>query len=411
MPELDLDALAPPDPEAAALREEALRRLVRLSGRTGDALPPQRPTLVDGMLRRGHKMLIAGPPKAGKTWLAIDLAYSVANGAPWMGHQCAKGEVVFVDGEMDPASFYHRCQSVAAAKWPGSAAAGTVGDLGEGILALHLRGDQDTDVLGLLALLRAYYEGREPPALVVIDPIYKLLRGDENSNSEMRAFVKGLDAIAAWGPSVCVTHHHAKGRAGDRLVTDRAAGAGVFSRDPDAFVDLTPLDVREGTDAWESLLSAFPRMDGEGDDEWHGRVRSKAVLRANLVLREFPDRYGGEWAFDWPLMVPVDGMRDVPEEGSQRAAQARGAEATMARADAEWAPHDSMLTDAIDALAAAGVERPGRDAAYRAYAKRCGDEGIVPKPRASFDKETKPSGSGRLSWVYDRASGGLVPRS
>ena len=386
----------------------ASRRFRRLSDWTGDSLPPQRPELVGGMLRRGHKMLIAGPPKAGKTWLAIDLAYSVANGGEWLGHQCGRGEVCLVDGEMDPASFYHRCEAVARAKMPGLADVGTVAQAGAGISVLHLRGDMETDVSRLLGMLQEWYR-EEPPALVVIDPIYKLLRGDENSNSEMREFVKGLDAIAAWGPSICFTHHHAKGRAGDRNVSDRAAGAGVFSRDPDAFVDLTPLDVREGTDAWQVLGREFPQGDGESADHWRERLRSKPVLRANLVLREFPDRYGGEWVFDWPLMRPIGGMSDVPEEGSLRAAQVRGGEATKAKADEDWEPHDSMLADAIDALAAAGIEHPDRDTAYRAYAKRCRQEGLEPKPESTFRNETKPSGT-RLSWVYDQSARGLVPR-
>lgn len=382
------------------------RRLVRLSEVTGAALQPQRPALIEGVLRRGHKMLVAGPPKAGKTWLAIHLAYAVANGGTWMGHECAEGEVVFVDGEMDPPSFYNRCQRVARALgWRD----GDAGAMGERVSVMHLRGDSDTDVGALLDLLRGEY-GDDPPALVVIDPIYKLLRGDENSNSDMREFVKGLDAIAAWGPSVCITHHHAKGRAGERGVTDRAAGAGVFSRDPDAFVDLTPLDVREGGAAWDALAKRYPIGQGEGADEWRERLLSKVVLRANMVLREFPDRRGSEWVFDWPLMSPIDGMSDVPEEGSQRSAQVRGGEARSAKADEEWAPHDSLLTDAIDALAAAGVQHPSRAVAYDAYLKRCADEGVAPQEYASFEKETKPSGSGRLSWVFDRKAGGLVPR-
>lgn len=381
-------------------------RFVRLCDMTGDKLPPQRPTLIDGLLRQGHKMLLAGPPKAGKTWLAIHLAYAVANGTEWLGHQCKEGEVCIVDGEMDPASFYHRCDAVARALWPGMDAAGRA-LASSNITALHLRGDAETDVWGLLGLLKARY-GDEPPALVIIDPIYKLLEGDENSNSEMRGFVKGLDAIAAWGPSVCITHHHAKGRAGDRVVTDRAAGAGVFSRDPDAFVDLTPLDVREGTEHWAALCATFPRRGGEDDDAWRERLLSKPVLRASMVLREFPDRKGGEWAFDWPLMRPVDGMADAPEEGTAESGRRRGTETMQSRAEERWAFHDSILTDAIDQMAARG-DATTRDSAFDEYEKLCREYGEKPYSRGRLLKETRASGT-RLSWVYDERSGLLVER-
>lgn len=382
-------------------------RFTRLSEVTGALVPPMRPPLIDGVLRKGHKMLVAGPPKAGKTWLAIHLAYAVANGLEWMGHAVPEpGEVVLVDGEMDPNSFYHRCQSVARALWTGLGDA-ELGAMGERVSVMHLRGDQETDVGGLLRLMQARYD--RPPELVIIDPIYKLLRGDENSNSEMREFVKGLDAIAAWGPSVCITHHHAKGRAGDRLVTDRAAGAGVFSRDPDAFVDLTPLDVRPGTDAWAALERRYARGEGEPEDEWRERLGSKVVLRANMVLREFPDRRGSEWVFDWPLMRPIDGMSEAPEEGSAQAARQRGGQAVADRASEGWALHDSLLTDAMGRLAAIGIAAPSRGTAYEAYARRCAEEGVEPRPEGSITNQTKPSGD-RLSWVYDEGARGLVRR-
>ena len=41
-------------------------------------LPELAPCLINGILRKGHKMLIAGPSKAGKSFLQIELCISMA---------------------------------------------------------------------------------------------------------------------------------------------------------------------------------------------------------------------------------------------------------------------------------------------------------------------------------------------
>lgn len=38
-----------------------------------DSLPPLADPLIDGVLRQGHKMLLAGPSKAGKSFALIEL--------------------------------------------------------------------------------------------------------------------------------------------------------------------------------------------------------------------------------------------------------------------------------------------------------------------------------------------------
>ena len=56
-----------------------------------EKLPELSDPLIDGILRKGHKMLIAGPSKAGKSFLQIELAIAIAEGRKWLGRACAKG--------------------------------------------------------------------------------------------------------------------------------------------------------------------------------------------------------------------------------------------------------------------------------------------------------------------------------
>ena len=85
-----------------------------------DDLPPLAPPLVDGVLRQGHKMLLAGPSKAGKSFALIELCISIAEGRPWMGRfACAQGKVLYINLELDRASCLHRFRDVyEALGWP-----------------------------------------------------------------------------------------------------------------------------------------------------------------------------------------------------------------------------------------------------------------------------------------------------
>ena len=81
---------------------------------------------------------------------------------------------------------------------------------------------------------------------VIIDPIYKVLTGDENSADQMAHFTNQFDKVATeLGCSVIYCHHHSKGSQGNKKSMDRASGSGVFARDPDALIDLVELDVTE----------------------------------------------------------------------------------------------------------------------------------------------------------------------
>ena len=63
------------------------------------------PELIGGVLRQGHKMLIAGPSKAGKSFALIELAISIAEGWSWFGFPINHpGRVLYVNLELDDRS-------------------------------------------------------------------------------------------------------------------------------------------------------------------------------------------------------------------------------------------------------------------------------------------------------------------
>ncbi len=200
-----------------------------------DSLPELAPPLIDGVLRKGHKMLIAGPSKAGKSFLQIELAIAIAEGKRWLGRGCTKGRVLYVNLELDRASCLHRFRDVyQALGWQPENLAN--------IDIWNLRGKAvPLDKLAPKLIRRAQKKGY---TAIIIDPIYKVITGDENSAEQMARFCNQFDKICSeLGCATIYCHHHSKGSQGGKKSMDRASGSGVFARDPDAQLDMIELPV------------------------------------------------------------------------------------------------------------------------------------------------------------------------
>ena len=198
-------------------------------------LPELAPCLINGVLRQGHKMLIAGPSKAGKSFALIELCIAIAEGRKWLQWQCAKGRVLYVNLELDRASCLHRFKDVyEAMEWPITSI--------QNIDIWNLRGKSlPMDKLAPKLIRRAL---KQSYIAVVIDPIYKIITGDENSADQMAAFCNQFDKVCTeLGCAVIYCHHHSKGAQGGKKSMDRASGSGVFARDPDAMLDLVELEL------------------------------------------------------------------------------------------------------------------------------------------------------------------------
>lgn len=202
-----------------------------------DHMPELSPCLIDGVLRKGHKMLIAGPSKAGKSFLLIELCIAIAEGRTWLQWPCAQGKVMYVNLELDPASCLHRFRDVYTAL-------GIRTNNLKNIDIWNLRGRAvPMDKLAPKLIRRAAKKGY---TAVIIDPIYKVITGDENSADQMSNFCNQFDKVCTeLGCAVIYCHHHSKGSQGSKKSMDRASGSGVFARDPDALLDLIELETTE----------------------------------------------------------------------------------------------------------------------------------------------------------------------
>jgi len=260
-------------------------------------LPDLAPELIEGLLREGHKMLIAAPSKAGKSFLLQELAVCIAEGRAWMGRRIRQGKVLYVNLELDAVSCKHRFADIYGAMGGG----GHEND----VLVLNLRG-RSVPLDRLAPTLIRRYKDRNLKAMI-IDPIYKVITGDENAASDMALFCNLFDSIATeCGCAMVYSHHFSKGAAGKYSnAADRASGSGVFSRDPDAILAMSELKVDEGKVAT------------------YRQVRSGTVTptgwRVSSTLREFPTPPDFDVWFDWPLHVPDEGgiLKSTTDRGEQ----------------------------------------------------------------------------------------------
>ena len=261
--------------------------------------PPALPEeLIKGVLRRGHKMLISGSSKAGKSFLLMELCIALAEGRPWLGFPCRKGRVLYVNLEIDPASCVNRFIKIYDA-------------LGydrrhmDDIAIWNLRGHAvplDQLVPKLIRRVRD-----QKLDAIIIDPIYKVITGDENSASDMAAFCNQFDRICnETGCSTIYCHHHSKGVQGAKRAMDRASGSGVFARDPDAQLDMIELELDETTRNW---------VAENGDTGW----------RLEGSLREFPNFHPVDFWFRYPVhRIDQEGsLGEMPAQGTAAAGRIR----------------------------------------------------------------------------------------
>lgn len=225
--------------------------------------PEEKPYVVDGLYRLGETFNIVGASKTGKSWFALQMALSIVAGRRWLSKETMKGDVLYIDNELQKETLSKRLRCVASAmRIPEQ-------EIDKGFHVISLRGDS-RNLNELLPLFKTIGHGRYQ--LIVMDALYRIIpQGvNENDNGQMKDVYNTIDGYAAMtGAAMSVIHHSPKGDTSQRSVVDLGAGAGSISRCPDA-----QLVVRQHE------LSDHAVLDGV--------VRSSAQPEAMSIRFEFP---------------------------------------------------------------------------------------------------------------------------
>jgi len=166
-----------------------------------ESRPPERRWLLEGLWGLGAVGLIGGPPKCCKSWLGLDMATSVASGTPCLGH--------FAVGSPGPCLVYLAEDAIPMVRARIEALCAHRG-LDIGSLDLHvivapaLRLDLETDRRRLASALEEIR-----PRLLLLDPLVRLHRLDENSAAEISGLLGFLRELQRRFDTAVVLVHHA----------------------------------------------------------------------------------------------------------------------------------------------------------------------------------------------------------
>jgi len=169
-----------------------------------DPTAPLRWLLADLFLA-GAAGILGGAPKTGKSFFALELAVAVASGTPAAGRfpVPAPGPVLLLAAEDPPAVVVQRLAALAAARAHAFAT-----------LPVDVIVEPGVRLPEGLARLGATVAHRQP-RLLILDPLIRLHRADENSAPEMAGILDGLRALArATDCAVLLVHHTRKAPAG-----------------------------------------------------------------------------------------------------------------------------------------------------------------------------------------------------
>lgn len=239
---------------------------------------PPRQFIVDGLIKRGDLVLLAGRPKSGKSWLLLQLAQAIDTGGQFLGRAATKGCVLFIALEDGERRIHERLH---IRKWRPVSARFSF-DM------FPLNGDG-------LKQIRA---SAEPFDVIFLDTFRAACGGaDENSNSEMGLLAQALADIAhETQKTVIVAHHTRKGGSDDPFELIRGAGAiraaydiGLLverkGKEPEAVLRVESRDVQV-----EDMTIRFESSAGwtyEGDDRRIEQIR--AGRRAVKAIMELGD--------------------------------------------------------------------------------------------------------------------------
>lgn len=253
--------------------------------------------LVGGVIPEGGFIELHGPPGTYKSFLAVDLAMSIATGSEWAGCAVKQGPVVYVAAE-GASGYKLRLPSWRSAR--GSDEEGQIYMLPEAVQLL--------DGSEVEAFLTAVREREPKPVLVVIDTLSRCFVGeDENSAKSMSLLVAAVDRVRReTGATVLLIHHTNKtGKAERGSIALRGAVDMLMSvtRTEDT-VTLQCLKMKDGPEftpmhfrfeehgasgALVPLIESPANGLSDSDDELKGRD-----LVCYAALPERPIRHG-EW--------------------------------------------------------------------------------------------------------------------
>lgn len=227
------------------------------------AMPPVE-WLVENLLTRTGLGVLYGPPGAGKSFAALELAACVARGQPFHGLAVEQGAAIYIAGE-GVGGIGKRVKALEAARgWHGDAPLYLLGQA----VAFAEQGEVER-------LMQTISARGERVALVVVDTVARALLGhEENSADSIGAFVAACDAVKRHcGGALLGIHHAGK---------DAARGM----RGSTALLGAVDTSLKAAQEHGFLSLAIEKQKDGEQVEPLRFRMSQRALIGDTSIVLE-----------------------------------------------------------------------------------------------------------------------------
>lgn len=266
---------------------------------------PRPPDLVRGLLTHGTMGILAAEPKLGKSFLVLQLARALAVGEPWFCFDIPEPKrVLYVEAELQPHMLADRLPAIFAGA-----------PIRRYTNNFHVCIAQGADLTTDMDLLDEQIRATNPD-LLIIDPIARFMKSDENSGSSIGRLLDKFDVYRDNGLAILLVHHTRKRAAGQgsQSLSD-IRGSSRFSADVDTIMLAQPYFADKSGNS----------IDLTFELRAHRPVSPFVVYRTeNGTFSVYPgDRVGGHLE-NTPDRVRSEEVRPVPPVPVERATDGPG---------------------------------------------------------------------------------------
>jgi len=178
---------------------------------------PDVPFYVKDWLPKRGKSLLYAPPKSGKSYLCLQLARCIGSEEPFLGNPTRHGVVLYIQFELGEEVLQARLKQTG--KEYENVFVGTT---------FSMKLDSSPGQGQLWKALSAV-----EPDVLIIDPWYKTILGDENESTDVRKILDFLDTvIEGFKCSIFIIHHAGKD------ITKRGRGSSVLEDWVDSYLQM-----------------------------------------------------------------------------------------------------------------------------------------------------------------------------
>ena len=159
---------------------------------------PSAPFYIEDWLPKRGKSMIYAPAKSGKSFLCLQMARCIGQGLDFLGQRTTRARVLYLQFELGVQTLQARMNNVGLPYE--NVYVGTTYSM-----KLDGKGGQDQLWRALESIL---------PNVLILDPFYKVIAGDENESKDVRVILEYLDKIIeGFGEvdcSILIIHHTGK---------------------------------------------------------------------------------------------------------------------------------------------------------------------------------------------------------